>query len=624
MRSPSTRTLALTLASVAAVAALGGAASAQASAPLSDEPVTLSLVGFAVPKAGNDAAQAAVRRDPGRRQRHLGDLLRRVGRPEPRRGRRPRRPTTSTSRSSRDVTRLVDAGLVAAGLERRPQQGHRHRLGRRARRARGQPEGHHRLGRPRSSDDVSIVTPNPGSSGSARWNILAAYGSVIADGGTEEEATDYLDQVLQQRRHAARQRPRRDDRLPRRDRRRADLLRERGDPRPPAGRGLRLHRPRHDAAHREPGRRHDRRRPPAPRRTSTSCSAHEGQTEFASEGLPPDRRHRRSPTSRAPTTRPIRSRRRRRCSRSTTTSAAGARRTRSSSHEDTGIVTQAQQIRQVVTAGAVDAGEQRQRRCRLSTRRRASGSAWRCCGSACSCSSRCAPSSSRRRAAGWSEFWDTITNPQTFAAAPAHRSPRRSLVTVLNVVMGTLIAWVLVRDHFSGKRALEVLIDIPFALPTIVAGLVLLSLYGPQSPLRPRRRQHPPGDLPRLRLRHPAVRRAHRAAGARRARPRGRGGRGVARRRLASRCSGASSCPRLLPAIAAGAALSFARAISEYGSLVLLSGNLPMQTEVTSVRMLSYIENGNMAVGGGRGDDPAGRRSLVIVARRRQRRVRRG
>ena len=63
MRSPSTRTLALALASVAAVAALGGAASAQASAPLSDEPVTLSLVGFAVPKAGNDAAQAAVRRD---------------------------------------------------------------------------------------------------------------------------------------------------------------------------------------------------------------------------------------------------------------------------------------------------------------------------------------------------------------------------------------------------------------------------------------------------------------------------------------------------------------------------------------------------------------------------------
>jgi sulfate transport system permease protein len=49
--------------------------------------------------------------------------------------------------------------------------------------------------------------------------------------------------------------------------------------------------------------------------------------------------------------------------------------------------------------------------------------------------------------------------------------------------MGTAIAWVLVRDHFPGKQVLEVVIDIPLALPTIVAGLVLLSLYGPSSPL---------------------------------------------------------------------------------------------------------------------------------------------
>ena len=53
----------------------------------------------------------------------------------------------------------------------------------------------------------------------------------------------------------------------------------------------------------------------------------------------------------------------------------------------------------------------------------------------------------------------------------------------MNVVVGTAIAWVLERDQFVGKAALEVLIDIPFALPTIVAGLVLLSLYGPESPL---------------------------------------------------------------------------------------------------------------------------------------------
>ena len=62
--------------------------------------------------------------------------------------------------------------------------------------------------------------------------------------------------------------------------------------------------------------------------------------------------------------------------------------------------------------------------------------------------------------------------------------------------MGTAIAWVLVRDRFAGKRILEVVIDIPFALPTIVAGLVLLSLYGPSSPLGVELGQHPDGGLP--------------------------------------------------------------------------------------------------------------------------------
>src|SRR3546814_6850046 len=83
---------------------------------------------------------------------------------------------------------------------------------------------------------------------------------------------------------------------------------------------------------------------------------------------------------------------------------------------------------------------------------------------------------------GWSAFWSTITNEQT-AAAIRLTVGHALLVTGVNVVMGTLIAWVLVRDRFLGKRVLEVLIDIPFALPTIVAGLVLLSLYGKDSTL---------------------------------------------------------------------------------------------------------------------------------------------
>src|SRR6478609_264136 len=83
---------------------------------------------------------------------------------------------------------------------------------------------------------------------------------------------------------------------------------------------------------------------------------------------------------------------------------------------------------------------------------------------------------------GWQGYVDTLKNPQTWAAIKL-TVLQSLLVTLTNVVMGTLIAWVLVRDRFFGKRALEVLIDIPFALPTIVAGLVLLSLYGPRSPL---------------------------------------------------------------------------------------------------------------------------------------------
>ncbi|MEP7091184.1 MAG: molybdate ABC transporter permease subunit, partial [Nocardioidaceae bacterium] len=83
---------------------------------------------------------------------------------------------------------------------------------------------------------------------------------------------------------------------------------------------------------------------------------------------------------------------------------------------------------------------------------------------------------------GFGGFLDVITNSQTLSAVEL-TVVQALLVTVVNVVMGTVIAWVLVRDRFPGKEILNVVIDIPFALPTIVAGLVLLSLYGPRSPL---------------------------------------------------------------------------------------------------------------------------------------------
>lgn len=194
---------------------------------------------------------------------------------------------------------------------------------------------------------------------------------------------------------------------------------------------------------------------------------------------------------------------------------------------------------------------------------------------------------------GWAAFWSTVTNEQTSAAIRLTLT-QATLVTVVNVFMGTLIAWVLVRDQFWGKGFLEILIDIPFALPTIVAGLVLLSLYGRDSALGIDVANTQRSvflaflfvTLPFVvRMVQPVlaelegdVEEAAASLGA---------SRFTTFRRVI--------LPSLAPAIFAGAALSFARAVSEYGSLVLLSGNLPFKTEVTSVRILSSIENNNLS-----------------------------
>jgi sulfate transport system permease protein len=193
---------------------------------------------------------------------------------------------------------------------------------------------------------------------------------------------------------------------------------------------------------------------------------------------------------------------------------------------------------------------------------------------------------------GWAAFWATVTNDQTWSAITLTLRTA-ALVTAVNVVMGTMIAWVLVRDRFAGKRFLEVLIDLPFALPTIVAGLVLLSLYGRDSPLGIDVANRPSAVLlaylfvtlpfvvrtvqPVLAELEADVEEAAASLGA---------ARFTTFRRIV--------LPSITPAIAAGAALSFARGVSEYGSLVLLSGNLPFETEVTSVRILGSIENDNL------------------------------
>lgn len=192
---------------------------------------------------------------------------------------------------------------------------------------------------------------------------------------------------------------------------------------------------------------------------------------------------------------------------------------------------------------------------------------------------------------GLSTFVDVLDNPQTRNALQL--TVLSSLaVTALNVVMGTVIAWVLVRDRFWGRAVLDLVIDIPFALPTIVAGLVLLALYGPSSPVGVHVNNTRWAVLlamafvtlpfvvrtvqPVLEELDTDAEDAAASLGASRA---------TTFRRVV--------LPALVPAICAGAALSFARGISEYGALVLISGNLANRTEVVSVRLFSFLEGGN-------------------------------
>jgi sulfate/thiosulfate transport system permease protein len=194
---------------------------------------------------------------------------------------------------------------------------------------------------------------------------------------------------------------------------------------------------------------------------------------------------------------------------------------------------------------------------------------------------------------GLSQFWSEVTSPQARAALELTVGVS-AVVTLINVVMGTLIAWVLVRDEFRGKAVVNALIDLPFALPTIVAGLTLLALYGPTSPLHVSLAYTRAGvALALLFVTLPFVVRSvqpvlleldkevEEAAWSLGASP------ALTFRRVV--------LPSLRGAIVSGAGLGFARALGEFGSVVLISGNLPFKTEVASVFVFGQIENDNVS-----------------------------
>jgi sulfate transport system permease protein len=193
---------------------------------------------------------------------------------------------------------------------------------------------------------------------------------------------------------------------------------------------------------------------------------------------------------------------------------------------------------------------------------------------------------------GVAGFFDVVTSPQALAALKL-TFITSAIVVAINALTGTLIAWVLVRDDFRGKGAVNALIDLPFALPTIVAGLTLLALYGPK---------HPVGidvaytrvavGLALLFVTLPFVVRAvqpvlmaldremEEAAASLGATPL------QTFRRII--------LPNLTPALLSGVALAFARAVGEFGSIVLISGNIPFKTEVASVFISGRIEGDDL------------------------------
>ena len=192
---------------------------------------------------------------------------------------------------------------------------------------------------------------------------------------------------------------------------------------------------------------------------------------------------------------------------------------------------------------------------------------------------------------GVDSFWSAITTDQAVASLKL-TLVASVIVVLINAVFGTLIAWVLVRDEFPGKGIVNSLIDLPFALPTIVAGLTLLLLYGPDSPVGiDLAFTRASVVLALLFVTLPFVvravqpvlmgleREAEEAAESLGAKP------WTIFRRII--------LPALRPAMLAGVGLAFGRAVGEFGSIVLISGNLPYKTEVASVLVYGQIESGN-------------------------------
>jgi sulfate transport system permease protein len=195
----------------------------------------------------------------------------------------------------------------------------------------------------------------------------------------------------------------------------------------------------------------------------------------------------------------------------------------------------------------------------------------------------------------WTQFWDTVTAPRVLASYRLSFGAAL-IAAAINAVFGLLVAWVLVRYHFPGRRLVDALVDLPFALPTAVAGIALTAVYAPGGwigrwlePLGVQVAFTPLGVLVALtfiglpfvvRTVQPVledldyeIEEAAASLGASRAQT-------FARVIL----------PALSPALLTGFALAFARAVGEYGSVIFIAGNIPMVSEITPLLIITKLE----------------------------------
>lgn len=192
----------------------------------------------------------------------------------------------------------------------------------------------------------------------------------------------------------------------------------------------------------------------------------------------------------------------------------------------------------------------------------------------------------------WPEFWHTVSHPQALASYRLTFGASLA-AAILNLVFGLLVAWVLVRYTFPGKRLVDALVDLPFALPTAVAGIALTALYSPNGWI---------GQLLSFKVAYtplgvvvaltfiglPFVVRTVQPvlADLESELEEAAASLGASRWQTFQRVL----FPALLPALLTGFALAFARAVGEYGSVIFISGNMPFHTEITPLLIVSKLE----------------------------------